>query len=340
MNVYLLASASINPVTELPDTTLPAAIACGEGNRRIAREPDYKKYILDANIRRRMSRVMKMGVAAAMQCLSQSGRQPGAIITATGLGCLNDTEKFLKNIIENGEHLLNPTPFTQSTFNTIGAQAAIVLKNTNYNTTYVHRGFSFENALLDAMMKIRDGEAAQVLVESYEEQTDTSFKIMERLGFWRHGAVCGEGVQCFILSAQPGAAGKVRLKDVLCVFGGEPQTLKEKLSLFLRKNGLHPGEVDVLLSGKSGRDSRCPYYQMAEEVFHTASVAVYKPFFGDYPTVSSLALWLAARVITQQQLPGWLSDAPPQQINRMVIYNHFNGKNHSFLLVEKEEVEG
>ena len=337
MNVYLLASASINPVTELPDALLPAAVARPEGNRRPAREPDYKRYIPDANIRRRMSRVMKMGVAAAMQCLSQTGRQPDAIITATGWGCLSDTEKFLKNMIENNEYLLNPTPFTQSTFNTIGAQAAIVLKNTNYNITYVHRGFSFENALLDAMMKIRDGEAAQVLVESYDEYTGALFKIMERMGFWRHGAVCGEGVQCFVLSAQPGAAGKVRLRDVQCVFSGDLQTVKEQLALFLRKHRLHPEEVDVLLSGKNGNDCPCPYYQMAEKFFPTAAVAEYKPFFGDYPTASSLALWLAGRLIMQQQTPEWLSDAPPKQINRIVIYNHYKKKNHSFLLVEKEQ---
>lgn len=336
MNAYLLASASINPVTELPDALLPAAVARPEGNRRPAREPDYKKYIPDANVRRRMSRVMKMGVAAAMECLSQTGRQPDAIITATGWGCLGDTEKFLRNMIENGEYLLNPTPFTQSTFNTIGAQAAIVLKNTNYNITYVHRGFSFESALLDAMMKIQDGEAAQVLVESYDEYTGTSFKIMERLGFWRHGAVCGEGVQCFVLSAQPGVTGKIRLRDVQCVFGDDLQTVKEQLALFLRKHNLRPGEVDVLLSGRNGKDSPCPYCQMVEETFDTAAVARYKPFFGDYPTASSLALWLAGRLITQQQAPGWLSDAPPEQINRIVIYNRYKEKNHSFLLVEKE----
>ncbi|MDR0695002.1 MAG: beta-ketoacyl synthase chain length factor [Prevotellaceae bacterium] len=336
MNVYLLASASVNPVTELPDTLLPAAAVLPEGNRRIAREPDYKKYIPDANVRRRMSRVMKMGTAAAVQCLSQAGKQPDAIITATGWGCLGDTEKFLDNMIGNDEYLLNPTPFSQSTFNTIGAQVAIALKNTSYNITYVHRGISFENALLDAMMKIRDGEAAQVLVESYDEYTGASFKIMERMGFWRHGAVCGEGVQCFMLSAQPGAAGKIRLRDVLCIFGDDPQMLEEQLTLFLRKHHLHPGAVDVLLSGRNGNNPHCSRYRWVEEFFKTASPVVYKPFFGDYPTASSLALWLAGRLIAQQQLPGWLSDTPPEQINRIVIYNHYKEKNHSFLLVEKE----
>ena len=335
MNVYLLASASINPVTELPDAVLPAAVVPQEGTCRIAREPDYRKYIPDANLRRRMSRVIKMGVAAAMQCLSQAGKQPDAIITAPGFGCLGDTEKFLKNIIENGEELINPTPFIQSTFNTVGAQAAIALKNTNYNITYVHRGLSFESALLDAMMKIQDGEAAQVLVESYEEYTGTFFKIMERLGVWRQGAICGEGVQCFVLSAQPATAGSVRLKDVLCVFDDDPHVLNEKLSRFLRKNNVQPGAVDVLLSGRHGKDDHCPCCRQVEAVFHTASVATYKPFFGDYPTVSSLALWLAMRLIAEQRLPGWLSDAPPESINSIIIYNHY-GKNHSFLLVEKE----
>ncbi|MDR1405569.1 MAG: beta-ketoacyl synthase chain length factor [Prevotellaceae bacterium] len=338
MNVYLIASASVNPVTELSAGNLPDAVALPEGNRRAAIEPDYKTLIPDSNIRRRMSRVVKMGVAAAMQCLSQTRRQPGAIITATGLGCLADTERFMKSILENAEQLLNPTPFIQSTFNTIGAQTAIILNNTGYNITYVHHGFAFESALIDALMKIRDREAAQVLVESYDEHTDTSFEIMRRLAFWRRGEVCGEGVQCFMLSAQPRTSGDPLLKDVLCVFGNDLQTLGEKLHLFLRKHSLSPDNVDVLLSGRNGNGCEYAGYQFIEGFFKTAPVAVYKPFFGDYPTVSSMALWLAMRLTAQQQIPRWLCPgaACTKEIKRILIYNNYKGKNHSFLLVEKE----
>jgi hypothetical protein len=249
---------------------------------------------------------------------------------------MDDTEKFLKTVIENKEQLLNPTPFIQSTFNTVGAQVAIQLKNKSYNMTYVHRGFSFENALLDAIMKLRDKEAEHVLVGSYEEITGTSFSIMERLGFWRHGEVCGEGAQCFMLSTQPETSGNIILKDILCVWDEDKQQVNEKLAAFLQRNTITPGEVDVLISGRHGKGPEYPCYQSVEGLFKTSSVVTYKSFSGDYPTVSSLALWLAMQLMAQQTIPAWLSSTSPEQINRLLIYNNYRGKSHSFLLVEKE----
>ena len=44
----------------------------------------------------------KMGVACGLECINTlPSRKVDAIITATGLGCLADTEKFLNTIIEN-----------------------------------------------------------------------------------------------------------------------------------------------------------------------------------------------------------------------------------------------
>jgi len=68
-----------------------------------ALEPDYKSFIKPIQLRR-MSRVLKMGVMAAGTALNEAGvAVPDAIITATGLGMLEETEKFLNSIIDNGE---------------------------------------------------------------------------------------------------------------------------------------------------------------------------------------------------------------------------------------------
>ena len=37
-----------------------------------AQEPDYKEMITNANLRRRMSRMIKMGVACGLECLKRS----------------------------------------------------------------------------------------------------------------------------------------------------------------------------------------------------------------------------------------------------------------------------
>ncbi|MCD8270489.1 MAG: beta-ketoacyl synthase chain length factor [Parabacteroides sp.] len=115
------------------------------------KEPDYKLLISNATLRRRMSRIVRMGVTIGLQCLEGTTSSVDAILTATGLGCLADTEKFMNTILDHNEELLAPTVFIQSTFNTVGAQIVLLTGNHSYNNTYVHRAFSLESALLDGI---------------------------------------------------------------------------------------------------------------------------------------------------------------------------------------------
>lgn len=153
---------------------------------------DIKLLIPDAGVRRRMSRVIKSAVTTAVECMGtvEEIDSLDAIITATGWGCLADSERFLRNIIVDKEQLLNPTPFIQSTFNTVGGQIALLRHNHCYNVTYVNRSHSFEDALLDAMMRIADGESENILVGAFDEQTPSQHRIMERMGLFRK---CNDG---------------------------------------------------------------------------------------------------------------------------------------------------
>lgn len=155
---------------------------------------DIKVLIPDSVMRRRMSRIVKQSVATAVECVKGVDNigMLDAIITATGLGCLADSEKFLRNIIANDEELLNPTPFIQSTFNTVGGSIALLRHNHCYNVTYVNREHSFEDALLDAMMIFSDKEAENILVGAFDERTESQYRIMERMGVYRKYG-CGEG---------------------------------------------------------------------------------------------------------------------------------------------------
>ena len=193
--VYIQRIASIHPPKDhSPENNHPYLQAC---------EPDYKDIITNATLRRRMSRIVKMGVACGLECMGElSPEKIQGIITATGLGCLTDTEKFLNNLLDNEERMLNPTPFIQSTFNTIGAQIALIHQIHAYNMTYVHRGLSFESALLDAMMKIGEG-SENILVGAIDEMTETCYTIQQRLGMLK-GIAAGEGAQFFLLSREAG----------------------------------------------------------------------------------------------------------------------------------------
>ena len=331
MKVFINSHSSINALVGMTTQGLPDQLRISpEGLRRPCLEPDYKAYITDSGSRRRMSRAVKMGVAAAMHCLSQTEAQPDAIITATGLGCLGDTEKFLKTLIDNGEELLNPTPFIQSTFNTVGAQVAMILKNKSYNITYVHRGFSFEHTLLDAWMQLNEQEAQHILIGSYEETTDTSFHIMERLGFWRNGTLAGEGAQFFMLSTKEDKG--CELKGILPIFKPQTEDISAYLIDFLGRHQLQTQDIDLLVTGENKPDS---YYQAIEQQLPEASIACHKHLTGDYQTASSLALWLSVQLMQTGHLPSYLAKRDARRpIRRILVYNHFL-KNHSFILLEK-----
>lgn len=174
---------------------------------------DIKALIPDAGMRRRMSQALKSAVATAVECVGGVDRttEPDAIITATGLGCLADSERFLRNMIARREEQLNPTPFIQSTFNTVGGQIALLRHNHAYNMTYVNRDHGFDDALLDAWMRIADGESRRVLVGVFDEQTPSQYRIMERMGLWRRGR-CDVGAIFMTLTDAP--SGDVRAELV------------------------------------------------------------------------------------------------------------------------------
>lgn len=143
-------------------------------------EPDYTSILSPAMVRR-MSRVVKMGVYGGLQCLSdtESGK-PDAIITATAMGCFEDSFKFLEQLLLSKERMLSPTPFIQSTHNTVGAQIALLTKCNGYNNTHVHGGHSFENAILDTSVYLKEHPDHCVLLGAAEEHTPVYVDLLEK----------------------------------------------------------------------------------------------------------------------------------------------------------------
>lgn len=317
--IYIRHTASIHPQGN-PENH-PYLSAC---------EPDYKGIITNATLRRRMSRIVKMGVACGLECIDgMASENIQGIITATGLGCLADTEKFLNTLIENEERMLNPTPFIQSTFNTIGAQIALFRQIHAYNMTYVHRGLSFESALLDAMLKIWEG-ADNILVGAIDEITDTSYAIQQRLGLLK-GMQAGEGAQFFLLSRE---AGEHPLAEIIGIdtFAGQ-QTAEEintRISCFLQRNGLKTQDIHWLMTGKSvEKETACKGNAIYEELLNSSlfSSSIHLGFkheCGEYPTASAYAVWKAVKEAQQCD-----------RTTNILIYNHHHSINHSLILIRK-----
>lgn len=165
----------------------------------MAEEPDYKPVIKEANLRRRMGRLLKMAVCCGLKSLDGTDSSDVAgIITFTGMGFMKDTISFADNMLDVPD-LLNPSPFMQSTFNTASGYIALIRKIRAYNMTYVQRGAGLSAALTDASMLLCDDPSKSVLVGSFDEVTETVDRLRLDLGIYKSMPL-GEGASAFVVS--------------------------------------------------------------------------------------------------------------------------------------------
>jgi 3-oxoacyl-(acyl-carrier-protein) synthase len=305
-------------------------------------------------IGRRMSRIVKMGVCSALNCIRNTKVDiPDAIITGTGLGCLEDTEKFLGSVFTNEEKLLNPTPFIHSTHNTVASAIALAIKCHNYNITYTHRGFSFESALQDALMQLAENPETNIMVGGFDELTTNFYNITRRLGLWKEypvnnlelkdykgrGTLPGEGMAFFMLSGVGSTNDLARLRSVETFF--KPRNYREiedHLEQFLLDSSLKFNDVDLVLLGINGDTAADSiYYQLMDHGLKSKSGAYFKHLCGEYETASSFALWLAAMILKNQMVPEYilLNTRLPDRLKNIVIYNHVRGVNHVLYLLSR-----
>ena len=351
-NIYINGVGNISPQRTTDNSRFLEEPVFSGSNRLGSIEPNYRDFI-SPDILRRMGRLIKMGVASSKICLADAGCVlPDAIITGTGLGCLEDTEKFLAAMVLNKEEFLTPTSFIQSTHNTVSAQIALLLKCHNYNFTYVHRGWSFESALLDAIIQLRNGRITTVLAGGMDELTDSSFRIMERLGHWRsgpvnnielfkspaRGSIAGEGAAFFLLSRSPSPVSYAVLEDVFTFnlkAGNRPLHLI--LEAFLEQSGLKTTDLDLLIVGMNGDSLFDMVYVELIKSLNGTSIAAWKHLSGEYHTSSAFGLWLAAMIIKHQAIPAATiyKHAQKRPINNILLYNHYRDLNHSFILIRK-----
>ncbi|MFC2102615.1 beta-ketoacyl synthase N-terminal-like domain-containing protein [Bacteroidota bacterium] len=350
--IYINGLGCISPQPTMDNQSFLEEPVSVESNRLKAIDPNYKEFVPPEMVRR-MGRIIKMGVAAARTCLSDAGCEiPDAIVTGTGLGCIEDTEKFLGNMIKNNEEFLTPTAFIQSTHNTVSAQIALLIKCHGYNFTYVHRGFSFESALLDALIQLQNGRASTVLLGAADELTSNSFQIQNRLGYWRRnhennlnllekpmkGTIAGEGAAFFLLDQKQNANTYALLQDVEMLY--QPQStsdIVEQIGHFLNRNGMTENDIDLLLLGRNG-DIRFDsvYDEVTEAAFPWTPSCGFKQLCGEYMTVSSFGVWLASRILKEGQVPQVLQAThKPKVLKNILLYNHYQGINHSFILLSQ-----
>lgn len=350
--VYIHSTASISAQNTVDDSLFLETVITYHETVLPTVDPDYKEFIPPAAARR-MAKGIKMGVVASKLTLNKSAVEvPDAIITGTGMGCLRDSEKFVSAIIDNNEQFLTPTPFIQSTHNTVGGQIALELQCKGYNFTYVHASVSLESSLLDAQLQLQNDEASNILVGGVDEVADHTVKLFKLIGQVKaekvssqtllenktKGAVFGEGANFFLLTNEKQKGDYAELVDVAIFNTLENNRVVPVLHDFLAANNISSNTIDLLVCGYNGDVYYDSYYDLLTQgEFATTQQAYYKHLCGEFHTASGFGLWLASKILKTQTVPEAtrLNNIKSANFEYILLYNQYLGENHSFTLLRK-----
>lgn len=314
--------------------------------------PAYKDFIPPAAIRR-MAKGVKNGIVASTLALREARLETvEAIITGTGMGCIEDTDKFLKSILDNDEQFLTPTSFIQSTHNTVGGQIALGLQCKGYNLTYVSGSVSFESALFDAKMMIEEDEVSSILVGGIDETADYMASLFRLAGKVKEenqspytvlesstkGAVLGEGATFFVLENEKRENTIAEILEVAIVNKLDVDEVENKILSFLASCDLEITDIDAVVLGCNGDvDSDLFYKKIFDSTFAKTPQVYYKHLSGEYDTASAFGLWVAAKIIQTQNIPkiAKRNTLEKQAYKKILLYNQHSGKDHSFILISQ-----
>lgn len=301
---------------------------------------DYKSYVTPIEARR-MGNILKRALATSIEAMRESGiENPDACITGTGLGCIENTELFLDALCRDGEQLLKPTYFMQSTHNTISSLIAIKNKLHGYNATYAHKGISFDSALQDAWLQLCSDSIKSALVGGHDEMTPSYFKLLEKIGYLGQGnSIAGETAVSLVLAQGNAIPSETNPLCELAAFSmrycPEIHSLHEMLQEVLKQADITLNQIDAVMTGVNGNQANDnPYLLDSKELFANIPLLQYKHLFGESYTASGFAYYVAAHCLDKGVIPQQLyvdasqvSDKTPKNI---LVFNRSDGKNYSF----------
>lgn len=308
-------------------------------------EPDYREY-LDPAFSRRLGRMTRYCMVSAIIALKEAGiSNPNAIIAATGLGCIEDTEKFLSQVLENKAGLLAPASFIYSTHNTVSSQLALYLKCNGYNITYSHRIFSFSLVLEDARMYLDENKGSNILCGGFDEITGVSNRLLNKVSGELNGIIdCsriirGEGASFFVVSNEKFENSSAEIVSS-CSFrsaGGKAE-IQSRIDSFLDSTGSSLSDISLVFAGMTGNGYKDrEYINLKNGVFNTIPFVAYKKYSGDYFTSSAFATWSAANILKNQSVPENFMDLRTGigEIQSILILDIWGHKDYSMILLRR-----
>ena len=308
IRVYIKAATQISMQQPLSEAWMTAPVEHTEPYVR-SLDPNFRDW-LNPLESRRMGKILKRALVTAQKVMHDSGvQQPDAVITGTGLGCIENTELFLDQLCREGEEMLKPTYFMQSTHNTISSLISIHDHLHGYNTTYSHKSVSFDSALLDAFTQLRLGDIRTALVTGNDEMTPSYFNILQRAGYvGQPGQVAaGETSVAMMLTTDPA--------DALCEI--------EEVSMSVRGAQQPFAPADLLVLGTNGVPQNDQLYREVAQQMPGVETFEYKRLFGESYTVSGIGVYAAAHLIGKGRA------------NRILFVNHSDNLDVTYITLKK-----
>lgn len=305
-------------------------------------EANYRDYVSPIEARR-MSPIVKRALATTLEVIKETGiTHPDAIVTGTSSGCLDCTEKFLADVVENREQWLKPTYFIQSTHNTVGSTLGIYTKSHGYNATYSHGCTSFELALKDAYIQIQLGRIVHALVGGYEEMVDNYFELLrttEYVGV-ANMCPCSEMSVSLLLNTQTCAEYLCELIGVVVCHKVTIEKVEYEMQRLLQKANLNFQDIDAVLTGVNGNPANdLVYKHLTSTLFADKPLLRYKHLFGETFTVSACGLYAAAHCLNKGVFPQNMfyrnESTPHSRLHVILMLNQQNGEDFSLILLRK-----
>lgn len=324
--IYINGAAQISMQKPLSEEWMTDPIMSAEPYRR-SQDPNFREW-LNPLESRRMGKILKRALVTASKVMKDTGvMQPDAIMTGTGLGCIENTELFLDQLCREGEEMLKPTYFMQSTHNTISSLISIQNKCHGYNITYSHKSISFDSALMDAFVQLRLGDINTALVTGNDEMTPSYFSILQRTGYvGQAGEVtAGEASVAMMLTTEAEHA-FCELQEMKMVYGDAA------------RDGMEV-PVDAVMVGTNGTWQNDKIYEeIIARCYQGVPQIRYKHLFGECYTASALGIYAAACLVKEGRVPAFMrcdGVNEPLPVNRLLVINHSDGQNVSYVLMQR-----
>jgi len=326
--VKILSAKQISIQNPLTEEWMESPLSYTEDYVR-AVDTDFKQFI-SAGDARRMGKLLKRALATSISALQEGGIEiPDAIITGTGFGSIENTELFLDALVREGEQLLKPTQFMQSTHNTASSLIGIHTKCHGYNSTYSQKGFSFDSALYDAWMQFRMGRIGSALVGSHDEMSPVFSGFVRKAGHVKEGEICSEAAVSVLLS-DTGDAAYCSLEGVKLFDTPSQDTIRQVLA------DMTAGGIDAVMTGMSGNAENDSWYGFLDAMLPGVPQLRFKPLFGVNFSSSAIGFYASACCLKKGCVPAVLSLSGKtiDCSKGILVVNVVEGRHYSFVLLK------